>query len=56
MGRLGLLSCLGSIVFITGCQATYLDVKPDGHGDYIEGASEKERIRIGVEYGPMSST
>lgn len=57
MGRLGLLSCLGSIVFIAGCQATYLDVKPDGRGDYIHGPNGtglEESIRIGVEYGlPM---
>ncbi|KSL70728.1 hypothetical protein APA73_11330 [Pseudomonas aeruginosa] len=50
MGRLGLLWCLGSIVFTAGCQ-THLDVKPDGNGDYI---NKGGKARIGVEYGlPM---
>lgn len=50
MGRLGLLWCLGSIVFAAGCQ-THLDVKPDGYGDYI---NKGDKVRIGVEYGlPM---
>ncbi|RRW33737.1 hypothetical protein EGJ44_14855 [Ectopseudomonas oleovorans] len=50
MGRLGLLLCLGSIVFAAGCQ-THLGVKPDGEGDYI---NKGDKARIGVEYGlPM---